>query len=266
LTQSKHALLYLLSISLAAVVAYVAYRARSLTRSGAIAAFAVGAITFAISGWSGAAVLFAFFIPSTVLSRIGHTRKRALVDIGKHGARDAWQVLANGGVATACILIAPRGGAMFLAGFAGAFAAAAADTWGTEIGTLAQGKPHSILTLRPLETGFSGGITIVGTASTLAGAAFVAGVAAVTHVAPFMPVLIAGFAGATVDSILGATAQALRYCPACKRECETDPHCCGVPSELRRGIGFLENDGVNSAATLCGALVAMLIGALALPR
>lgn len=259
-------MLYLLSVPLAALVAFAAYRLGSLTRSGAIAAFVVGAITFDIGGWSGAAVLFAFFLPSTILSRIGRARKRALVDVGKHGARDAWQVLANGGVATLCIALAPRGGELFFAGFAGAFAAAAADTWGTEIGTLAQGRPHSILTLKPLETGLSGGVTIVGTLATLAGAAFVAGVSAATHVAPFMPVLIAGFGGATVDSILGASAQALRYCPDCERACETNPHYCGAPTELRRGIALLENDGVNFAATLSGALAAIFIGALALPR
>ncbi len=98
--------------------------------------------------WFTTLVLLAFFIPSVALSRIGRARKKQLIDIGKGGARDAWQVLANGGVATLALAFALAGGAtdLLFAAFAGAYAAATADTWGTEIGTLARGMPRSILT------------------------------------------------------------------------------------------------------------------------
>jgi uncharacterized protein (TIGR00297 family) len=241
---------------LAAAVALIAYRARSLSADGALAAFAIGAVVFGAGGWTAALVLFAFFIPSTVLSRVGKTRKRALVDVGKSGPRDAWQVLANGGVAAACVLLALRFGAGWSAAFAGAFAAASADTWGTEIGTLAPGKPRSIFGFAEIEPGLSGGITVAGSLATLGGALCVALVAWLAHVAPFVPVAVAGVAGAFFDSALGASAQALRRCPACAVDCETNPHHCGTPTTLRRGLGWMENDAVNFAATLAGALVA----------
>ena len=247
-----------LGTALAALVAGVAYRARALSLGGAIAAWIVGASTFAVGGWDGAAVLFAFFLPSTILSRIGRARKRALVDVGKAGARDAWQVLANGGVAAIAILLSLRYGAPLVAAFAGAFAAASADTWGTEIGTLARGNPRSILTFRPMATGLSGGVSWQGTLAECAGAACVALVAQLAHVAPFAPVAIAGIAGATIDSLLGASAQSLRYCPTCERECETNPHACGTSTTLRRGFVWLENDAVNLAATAGGAIIAAL--------
>jgi uncharacterized protein (TIGR00297 family) len=243
---------------LAAVVAIAARYAGALSRSGSIAAFAVGTIVMGTVGWAGAAVLFAFFIPSTLLSRIGRARKRALRTAGKLGARDAWQVLANGGVATLAALGAFYFGPVFAAAFAGAFAAASADTWGTEIGTLVRGMPRSIVTLKPIATGLSGGVTFAGTCASVAGAAFVALVAYVTHVAPFVPVAIAGVTGALLDSVLGGGLQALRWCPACAMECETSPHDCGAPTTLRRGLAWLENDAVNLSATLCGALVAAL--------
>lgn len=242
---------------LAAIVAAAAWRARSLSSSGALAAFVVGTVVFGFKGWPGAAVLFAFFIPSAILSRVGRKRKRAMLDVGKQGARDAWQVLANGGVAAACVLPYGDGHAPLLAaGFAGAFAAASADTWGTEIGTLVRSAPRSILTLRPIATGMSGGVTVAGTAATLAGAAFVALVATATHVAGFVPVVAGGVAGALLDSVLGASVQALRWCPACAVACETNPHRCGTATSLRRGLGWLENDAVNLAATFAGAVVA----------
>ncbi len=244
----------------AAVVAAGAWRAHALTRGGALAAFAVGTIAFGLGGWAGALVLFSFFLPSMLLSRVGRARKRALTDIGKQGARDAWQVLANGGVASIALLLASHYGAPMATAFAGAFAAAAADTWATEVGTLARGLPRSILTFRPLATGLSGGVTWQGTLAQCGGAAVVAAAAAGSHFAPFDPVLVGGIAGSLADSIAGASVQSLRYCPACARDCEIDPHDCGTPTRLRRGVSWMTNDAVNLTATLIGALVAAALG------
>ncbi|MEO6835343.1 MAG: DUF92 domain-containing protein [Candidatus Tumulicola sp.] len=241
---------------LAAIIALVAYRGHALSISGSIAAFAVGTIVFGAGGWPAALVLLAFFVPSTLLSRIGRVRKRALTDTEKLGPRDACQVLANGGVAAVCALAALRGGGPFAAAFAGAFAAASADTWGTEIGTLSRAVPRSILTLRPTAAGLSGAVTRNGTVATFAGAGCVALVSKLAGVAPFWPIAIGGVAGAFLDSALGASIQALRWCPECARECETNPHRCGAPTVLRRGFAWLENDAINLAATIAGALIA----------
>ncbi|HTU71710.1 MAG TPA: DUF92 domain-containing protein [Candidatus Baltobacteraceae bacterium] len=227
-----------------------------LSPGGSVAAAIVGTLVWIFGGWQCMVVLLAFFIPSTLISRVGRARKRKLVDIGKHGPRDAMQVLANGGVATLAVLFARHFGAPAFAAFAGAFAAASADTWATEIGTLARGAPRSILTLRPLASGLSGGITAQGSLAQVGGALVVAITAALLHVAALLPVLVAGVAGSLVDSVLGATLQTLRYCPQCARECETDPHVCGTPTVVRRGLRWMSNDTVNFAATLCGAILA----------
>lgn len=237
-------------------------------------------------------MLLAFFVSSIVLSRIGKARKRGLVDIGKAGARDALQVLANGGVATLCAVVsafvdAPVKWAWIFA-FAGAYAAATADTWGTEIGTLARGRPRSLFTLRPIPTGISGGITLAGTLAEAAGAVWIA----LVTFAAFLPVVVAGlvsggastlsapvtvgigprsallvltaiplagFLGAMLDSALGATLQELRRCDACERTCETNPHVCGTPTRLVRGLPGASNDVVNFAATLAGAVIAFAL-------
>jgi uncharacterized protein (TIGR00297 family) len=230
-----------------------------LSPTGLIAAALVGILVWISSGWQGIVVLLAFFIPSTAISRIGRARKHALVDIGKQGPRDAMQVLANGGVATVAAVLSHWFGPTMLAAFAGAFAAASADTWATEIGTLANGAPRSILTFKRLATGISGGVTWQGSLAQIAGAAVVAFVAMLVQVAPFWPVLIGGVAGSIADSVLGATLQTLRYCPQCGRDCETDPHACGAATSVRRGLRWFDNDVVNFAATLCGALVGGLM-------
>ncbi len=245
--------------ALAVAVAAAAYRARALSASGAFAACVVGAVTFGTGGWQAAAVLLAFFIPSALLSRYRKTRKQSLANTGKKGPRDAWQVAANGGIAVLAILLSPRYGGAMCAAFAGAFAAASADTWGTEIGTLARSKPRSILTARTLEPGISGGITVRGTIAEVAGAACVALVAAAVHIAPFFAVFLGGIAGALADSLLGAGVQALRYCPRCEQDCETNPHECATPTSLRRGVAWIENDAVNLAASTCGAALAAAV-------
>jgi uncharacterized protein (TIGR00297 family) len=228
-----------------------------LSRSGLVAAATVGALVWIFAGWQGVLVLLAFFIPSVAISRLGRARKRALVDIGKQGPRDAMQVLANGGVATLAAVLSHWFGAPMLAALAGAFAAASADTWATEIGTLAKGTPRSILTFKPLPSGISGGITWQGSLAQIAGAAVVA--LAATLIVPFWPVLAGGVAGSIVDSVLGATLQTLRFCPQCRRECETDPHVCGTSTVVRRGIRWFDNDAVNFAATLTGAAIAFAL-------
>lgn len=248
----------LLGFTLAAIVSYAAYRLRALSASGAGAAVIVGTAVFAAGGWAYAAVLFVFFIPSAVLSRVGRARKRTLVDVGKHGPRDFRQVMANGGIATVCA-VASIWKPQYAIAFAGAFAAASADTWATEIGTLARQTPRSILTFKPVATGLSGGITLPGTLAQLAGACVVAVVANVVSPRSFIAVAIGGFLGATIDSILGASLQQLRHCPTCKRDCETDPHECGTPTQLRRGLQWLTNDTVNAACTLAGAVVAFIL-------
>lgn len=220
-----------------------------------------------------------FFVSSVAVSRIGRARKKQLVDIGKGGPRDGWQVAANGGIPTLLAVgsVLDPHGPWGLA-FVGAYAAATADTWGTEIGTLWSGRTRSIITLRRLRTGLSGGVSIPGTLAEIAGAALVAFVFvlmatdpqsvldAVTPkdphslggslvIAVFPLVVAAGFAGALVDSVLGATLQERRYCRVCDRSCETDPHHCGAATLHLRGVPGFSNDWVNAAATATGAMV-----------
>ncbi|MBV8750150.1 MAG: DUF92 domain-containing protein [Candidatus Eremiobacteraeota bacterium] len=275
----------------AGAIALIAWRVHALTRGGAIAAFFVGTLTYGTGTLPFTLVLLAFFVPSVVLSRVGKARKRGLVDVGKSGPRDAWQVAANGGVSTMCAVVwALTRDPHWAVAFAGAYAAATADTWGTEIGTLVKQAPRSILTFRRLPTGLSGGVTAVGTLAEIVGALWIGTVALrafgpitwpltwypVDPATGFPPIRLdpvdnalflrlvlaiplGGFLGALADSVLGATAQELRHCDACGRDCETDPHACGAPTRLVRGMRGASNDVVNLLATLVGALVAFTL-------
>ena len=69
--------------------------------------------------------------------------------------------------------------------------------------------------------------------------------------------LIGGLTGSFTDSLLGATFQAMYYCPSCQKETERSIHNCGTRTQPLRGLPWLNNDVVNFIATLCGAFTTM---------
>jgi uncharacterized protein (TIGR00297 family) len=268
--------------ALAAAIGYAGYRARALTRGGALAACVVGGTIFGFGGLGWAALLVLFFASSSALSFVAanHPRKRrAAEQFDKGSTRDPVQVLANGGIPALAALLygfgAPPGPALWFAAFVGALAAATADTWATEIGVLNPTPPRLLTTGRPAEPGTSGAVTLLGTSAALAGGLLIglaaAGIAAFPNTGlpaiPFTTIILAGLlgggAGMLADSLLGATLQAAYHCPACDAATESRIHRCGTPTTLVRGLAFVTNDVVNVAGALTGAVIAALLASIA---
>lgn len=252
---------------LASVIALTAWRLRSLTGSGALAAWVAGTVAMG-AGWDWGILLILYFVLSTLLSRFKRAEKmsRAGGRTEKPGARDAAQVASNGGWFVFSALfywISPD--VLWECIGAGALAASAADTWATEIGSLARTLPRSIVTSKPVPVGTSGGVTFIGTVAGVAGALFVAAVVAAFAwpSVTFAAAAAGGVVGSLVDSVLGATVQARFWCVSCGVETERQLHDCGTTTTLRGGLRRLNNDGVNALATAAGGAVglAMVLGA-----
>ncbi len=137
----------------------------------------------------------------------------------------------------------------------GALAAAMADTWGTEIGMLSRRAPRSILTWAPLETGMSGGVSAQGLVATVGGAVTIALLARLFGWSSQLATAgaIGGIVGAMADSVLGATLQHRRRSGRTGRMTERRTESDGSPTVFAGGLAWLDNDGVNFAATLIGA-------------
>jgi uncharacterized protein (TIGR00297 family) len=245
-----------------AVIASIAYKAGALTRTGAIAAFATGALSIA-AGWSWGILLLGLFVSASILSRVGASRKEKILGavLEKTGARDAWQVAANGSVyAAAAAGAICFGGSGWYALAIGALAASTGDTWSTEIGTLSGGAPRLIVSGKIAPAGTSGGVTPAGSAGAFAGAA-TAALAAVALAWPvsFLAAFGGGIAGAFGDSLLGATVQSKRWCEECRASTERRVHTCGSPTVHAGGLRWLDNDGVNLMSTIIGGLVALVL-------
>lgn len=256
---------FLLGVGLAAAVSLAAWRVGALAASGGWAAFLMGTVIFGLGGIPWAALLLTFFITSSGLSKLFKRRKREVNEKYAKGSRRDWaQVFANGGAAMFLVglhLLYPDASWPWLA-FAGALASANADTWATELGILSPTAPRLITTGKQVAKGTSGAISLVGTLSTTAGAALIGLVAW-----PFSPdfpgwallgvVTLAGLAGSLVDSLLGATVQAIYYDPVRRKETEkvvvTED---GTPVKPVRGQDWMNNDMVNFTASMCGALAA----------
>ena len=256
----------LLGLLLGVLIGTLAYRAGALSASGAWAAALTGGLIFGLGGLPWAVLLLTFFVSSSALSRAFTSRKAALGDkFSKSSRRDHGQVLANGGLGALLAVtsaLLPEALWPWVA-FAGAMAAVIADTWATELGVLSPIPPRLITSGKTVERGTSGGVTLVGYLAALGGAALVGlGAILFSPGVPAIPmmgaVLLAGLAGSTFDSFLGATAQAIYYCPACKKETERHPlHRCGTETVQVRGWRWLNNDLVNFACSLAGASVAV---------
>jgi len=252
-----------IGLVLAAAVVAVAWRLGALSAGGAWTAAALGVVSMG-AGWTWGILLIAYFVTSSFLTRFRAGEKLARTEdrADKTGARDAPQVVANGGAYGIMALsywLAP--GEIWQALAAGALAASAADTWATEIGTLARSEARSIIGWHPVPTGTSGGVTALGLGGSVAGAGLVAGVAWLVGwpVSTVVAALAGGLVGSLVDSVLGASLQARRHCTKCNAITERLVHGCGTRTDVVGGIEWLDNDGVNAIATLFGAVTGAAI-------
>lgn len=261
----------LLSAALAGGIAALAGILRLLTFSGALAAFAIGFFVFGLGGFPFAVPLLVFFFTSSILSYVGRRKKSAGTD-AKGPRRDAFQVLANGGIPALLAIryaVSPdTRNSMLL--YLAAVAAVNADTWATEIGGLLPGRPRLLSNFKRVPHGTSGAISIGGTLAAAAGAAvivaagFLAWPAATStllwkpDMAEILAIGWAAFMASYLDSLLGATVQEKFCCNHCGLETESARHC-DAPAERIGGIRFITNDAINLATSAAGVIFAWLL-------
>lgn len=262
-----------LAFGLSALLAFGAYVRRSLTVDGAIAAAAIGGLVWMGLGRTGFVVLCTFFVTSTLLGKVAKSRKREFESrYSKGHRRDAFQVIANGGVAAVCggILWYQNYGAASVSanGLAtvigvaacASLASANGDTWATELGVLSAGEPWHLATLKRVPRGTSGAISGVGMLVSWLGASAIALTASTLDprlgVNAALTIAVAGFTGAALDSILGATLQRQYECVRCGLAVETRHHC-DHPTHLQgTRWAVLDNDAVNLVANLGAGVMA----------
>jgi uncharacterized protein (TIGR00297 family) len=253
-TQAPAVVLWALGLS--GLLGLVAWKLRTATAAAA----AIGAIitaslmfstfVFPYHPWNTALIpVLAVLLLTSLATRFGRRSKERLGTAEKRHGRGAPQVAANLGIAALVLepsiqsrlidshVFSPPASApllIFVLGLA-ALAEAAADTVSSEIGQVLGGQPRMVTTLRRVDPGTDGGITLAGTLAGViaAGVVSAAGCVALRGGPSLFAISWAGGVfGLFFDSLLGAT--------------------------LERA-GWLNNDGVNFLSTASAVGFALAI-------
>lgn len=231
------------------VTVLLGYFLRFLTISGSVAAAVVGIFTALGLGLKGLLLLGLFFASSSLLSKFKKIHKKRVEDRHEKGSQRDWeQVVANGGVASAMSMVyAFHPDPLWVIAFCIAIASSNSDTWASEIGALSRKSPISIQTFKVVPKGTSGAMSLLGTNAAIVGSLVIASFSMylfqLSLFSSFI-IIMFGFLGNIIDTILGAYAQALYRCHECDTKTEKRTHC-GLETQLLKGSHFLNNDVVN---------------------
>ncbi len=231
------------ALAFALLLGYLAYVAKIADISGLLSATLVGVLIIAFTNVWWFLLLLTFYLLGGGFTKYKYEYKKSLgIAQGKGGARGYRNVFSNSIFAIAasiCYTIFPQESYLFLYIYLGSVATATGDTLASEVGTTYKGNPRMITTLKKVEPGTDGGISTLGETASLLGSLVIAIFAVLFGVIAVDPirlcligmtiVVVSGFVGTNIDSLLGATLQ-------------------------QRGI--LSNNGVNVVSTLAGGLVA----------
>lgn len=261
---------FLLGFVISALIGFIGYRKKALSKSGALGAILTGTPIFGFGGWEWGVLLIAFFVSSSFLSIFKAKYKEKVSEKFDKGHQRDWaQALANGGFgALMAIGYGIHPSFLWFVAFIGAIATANADTWATELGVLSQQQPRLITNGKRVPRGTSGGITVGGSLAAFSAALLIAMLAALLNFGEIHSTAgiilagsFAGLLGAMVDSFIGATGQLMYQCPTCGQKTEQKFHhvCNDIPTNVVSGIAWLNNDAVNFISSATGAVFALII-------
>ena len=214
------------------------YTSGKLTLSGALTGALTGFLIYNGAGLVCFIMLTFFFTVGSAATKWHHDKKALMNAEDTHkGRRTSQQVLANGGVAALLGVWAwlqPEHLALAQLMIAGSFAAATADTLSSELGTVYGRRFYNIITLKKDTRGFDGVISLEGTLMGIIGATAIAGIYSLGFGwdVRFPMIILAGFTGNVVDSVLGAWLE---------RE------------------GLMSNNVVNLSNTVTGAITCIML-------
>lgn len=205
------AVLHYLPIVLVIVAgAILSVSSHKLTFFGALAAAVVGLLVFAGGGYTGFLMLVTFFLLGTLATSWEKDKKNQFKSGSDRAtARDARQVLANGGVPAMLGLLVlwyPHHAGYFRLMMAAALSSATADTLSSELGMLYGRWFFNIITFRQERKGLDGVISITGLLIGIAGSAIIAFIYCFGAFGSkrFGLIIIVGLIGNLADSVLGA--------------------------------------------------------------
>ena len=245
-------------------LAWLAVGSRSMSAGAGACAF----ILFALTGFFGrdflpTVFLTVLFATSTAVSIVSkRIMKKQSCEDESSEPRRARQIVAVGIFALLSLAVHYYSGIeLFRYIFFLALAEQFADSMASDIGRFTKGKNINILTLKPVEKGLSGGVSLLGTLCALA-ASFVIMLIPLLcgEITPTVYVVISllAFFGTVIDSVAGTLVQALYRCTECGKKVEKPIHC-GKEADLIKGFRLIDNTAVNYIAGFLTCVLGCLL-------
>lgn len=254
---------FFIYMGLSLTILLLAYKIRSITPDGMVAAFLTSITLYSLGGVWVATSLLVFFILGSIVSKIKNEIKVKAESLQEDSGARTWkQVLANSLPASIIVWLAyifPENNLILFPAFA-VFAAAAADTFSSEIGMMSKGKVFNILTGKAMPGGLSGGVTWLGLGAGLLGS-FLLSLFAFPQYGwkGVLYIFILGFLGTIFDSIIGIALQSKYIGPDGQLQDKAIS-----PYEMPiKGLKVITNNAVNfislSLVSLSGQLFCLLL-------
>mgnify|MGYP001259891161 CR=1 FL=1 len=255
---------YLIFTLLIIIASIIVLKLKILDFKGTISSIFMGNLIYLVTGIGGFILVIEFFIIGFICTKFRFNQKRRNgIAQEKDGIRSWQNVIANGfAFSLFGTIFYSTNNEIFLIGFISSIAIATGDTLATEIGLLSSKKPRLITNFKQVETGRSGGITILGSLASIIGIIIIILSSSINGFSVNIDLLsiaiIGSFCGILIDSILGATVQAQYFCDKCEKFTELASHH-EQQNKLIKGRAFIDNNIVNLFSTLTGSLISILL-------
>ncbi len=223
----------------------IIYKRQILDFGGTIAAVLMGIIIILFADIQRLTLLVIFLVLGVSATKYRYSYKK-LIDVAesKHGRRNYVNVIANGIVPTAFAVLwyftdDPFVGDLLKVGYIAAVASITADTLSSEIGVLSRSDPILVTSLKRVEKGANGGISLLGEGAGVLGTIIIGLFAYAFGILDdftlvILTAVIGGSIGFHFDSLMGATLE---------------------------GRIFISNATVNFVSAIVGSLAGLIVAA-----
>ena len=236
-----------------------------LDKTGIISSVFIGIMIFIGGGLKFITIILSFYILGVATTNFRKSNKRInSITNEKTTIRSYTNVISNGGIAALLglsnTIIESE---LITIAFIGAILTATADTIATEIGLLSKSTPF--LLWKPSKKcikGESGGVTFLGLISSFVSVVIVGAIAIllglINNQYQIISILIGGYSGNLIDSIMGGSIQRVGKCIECGNITENSTHH-NKKVAIIRGNEIINNDVINFIATIFGSIITVLI-------
>ena len=243
-----------ISIILSLLLGLIAYLKRALTMPALILAVLFSTLITYFGGLTSFIILVVVFLGS-IITKLFYKNK-------KSNKRKLIQIISNVGIGVLSLIIYKfTSNDLYLLIYASVMAESLADTLASDIGVLSKSEPINILTLKKGERGLSGNISFLGLISALIGSLLIGTIYYIgmdKSITSFIIIILSGFLGSLIDSILGASIQVKYKCEKCKKITERKEHC-GKKTNYYKGIKWIDNNLVNLLSNAMVFIILLIV-------